>query len=217
MIKLIIAGVLVVAALLGLARFHRYLRGESGGGLFARKTPEPKAEATDLEAFIAAYRRDKAAGGAPAAVSPQATVAAAPAAPVATTATDLQATAPQPGRPPGAFLQGPTKVLYLVLKAALPDHHVFVYTRLTDVVKPIGRPMTPQGRAQFAQARMDFVVCNKVLNVVALLDISDGTRPDDPMKQHLQPQLAAAGIRYARVAPNAIPKPAEARQLVYPS
>ena len=139
------------------------------------------------------------------------------AAPVATTATDLRAAAPQPGRPPGAFLQGPTKVLYLVLKAALPDHHVFVYTRLTDVVKPIGRPMTPQGRAQFAQARMDFVVCNKVLNVVALLDISDGTRPDDPMKQHLQPQLAAAGIRYARVAPDAIPKPAEARQLVYPS
>ncbi len=217
MIKLIIAGVLVVAALLGLARFHRYLQGESGGGLFTRKAREPKAEAADLDAFIAAYRRDKAAGGAPAALPAQATVAAAPAVPVATTATDLQATAPQPGRPPGAFLQGPTKVLYLVLKAALPDHHIFVYTRLTDVVKPIGRAMTPQGRAQFAQARMDFVVCNKALNVVALLDISDGTRPDDPMKQHLQPQLAAAGIRYARVAPAAIPKPAEARQLVYPS
>ena len=107
-------------------------------------------------------------------------------------------------------------MLYLVLKAALPDHHIFVYTRLTDVIKPIGRPMTPQGRAQFAQSRMDFVVCNKALNVVALLDISDGTRPDDPMKQHLQPQLAAAGIRYVRVAPTAIPKPAEAKQLVYP-
>ncbi len=77
--------------------------------------------------------------------------------------------------------------------------------------------MTPQGRAQFAQSRMDFVVCNKALNVVALLDISDGTRPDDPMKQHLQPQLAASGIRYVRIAPTAIPKPAEAKQLVYPS
>jgi hypothetical protein len=216
MIKLIIAAALVVAALLGLARFHRYLRGESSGSLFA-KGHEPKAEATDLEAFIAAYRRDKAAGGAPAALPAQPGVAAAPAAAFAATATDLQTAAPQPGKPPGAFLQGPAKVLYLVLKAALPDHHIFVYTRLTDVIKPIGKPMTPQGRAQFAQARMDFVVCNKALNVVALLDISDGTRPDDPMKQHLQPQLAAAGVRYVRVGPQAIPKPAEARQLVYPS
>jgi hypothetical protein len=210
LIKLTIAGVIMIAALVGLARFHRHLRGESG--LFSSgKAREPKSEPTDLEAFIAAYRRDNAAGGDPVASPAQAAAAVSPA------AASVQPAAPLPSKAPGAFLQGPAKVLYLVLKAALPDHHIFVYTRLTDVIKPIGRPMTPQGRAQFAQSRMDFVVCNKALNVVALLDISDGTRPDDPMKQHLQPQLAAAGIRYVRVAPTAIPKPAEAKQLVYPS
>jgi hypothetical protein len=207
MLKLTVAGVIVVAALIGLVRFHRYLRGETGGLFTASKAREPKADATDLEAFVAAYRRDKAAANRAASPPPAA-------------ATDAPASIPASAAPldkgPRAFLQGPAKVLYLVLRAALPDHHVFVYTRLTDVIRPIGKPMTPQGRAQFAQSRMDFVVCNKELNVVAMLDISDDTRPDDPMKHHLQPQLAAAGIRYARVAPNAIPKPAEAKQLVYP-
>jgi hypothetical protein len=211
-IQLTIAGVIVAAALVGLAQFHRHLRGE-GSGLFSRrKASEPKADAGDLDAFIAAYRRDKSAGGQPAApvvASPAPTPAAAP--------VPVLAAAPTPSKPPGPFLQGQAKVLYLVLKAALSDHHIFVYTRLTDVIKPIGKPLTPQGRAQFAQSRVDFVVCNKALNVVALLDISDGTRPDDPIKQHLQPQLAAGGIRYVRVAPYALPKPAEVRQLVYPS
>ena len=62
MIKLIVAGVIVVAALVGLVRFHRYLRGESGGLLSDSKTREPRADATELEAFVATYRRDKAAG-----------------------------------------------------------------------------------------------------------------------------------------------------------
>jgi hypothetical protein len=209
LIKLTIAGVVMIAALIGLVQFQRYLRGDNGGLLSGRKARESGSRVNELEALIAAYQRDKALGGAPAAPIRQATVpipaAAQPAPPAA------------PPKPPGPFLQGPAKVLYLVLKAALPDHHIFVYARLTDVIKPIGKAMTPQGRAQFAQSRMDFVVCNNALNVVALIDISDGTRPDDPMKQHLKPQLAAASIRYVRVAPDAIPKPAEAKQLVYPS
>jgi hypothetical protein len=212
-IQLTIGGVIMAAALVGLALFHRHLRGEGGSLFSGRKAPEPKADAGDLEAFIAAYRRDKAAGGQPAAPAVANSTTAAPAAaPI-----PAVAVTPAPGKPPGPFLQGPAKVLFLVLKAALPDHHIFVYTRLTDVIKPIGKPLTPQGRAQFAQSRMDFVVCNKALNVVALLDISDGTRPDDPIKQHLQPQLATAGIRYVRVAPDALPKPAQVKELVYPS
>jgi hypothetical protein len=210
LIKLIVAAAIIIGALIGLARFHRYLRGGGGGLLSGSPARAPKAENTDLEAFIAAYRRGKANGEDRLPSPSEPPVPATPAAPPVAEA------GPPPDQAPRAFLQGPAKVLYLVLRAALPDHHVFVYTRLTDVIKPIGRPITPQGRAQFAQARMDFVVCSKDLNVVALLDISDGTRPDDPMKHHLQAQLAAAGIRYVRVAPTAIPKPAQAKQLVYP-
>jgi hypothetical protein len=205
--KLTIAAVIVIATIVGLALFQRHLRGQEGGlfpGLAKRR--EPKSRSNELEAFIAAYRRDKSVIG----------QAAKPAAPTAASAEPAAGAGPAPpqAKAPGGFLQGPAKVLYLVLKAALPDHHIFVYTRLADVIKPIGKPLTPQGRAQFAQSRMDFVVCNKDLAVVALLDISDGTRADDPIKQHLQPQLSTAGIRYLRVAPTAIPKPAEVRALI---
>lgn len=213
-LQLTIGGIIIVASVIGLAQFQRHLRGD-GGSLFSwgRKRPEPKANTDDLEAFISAYRRDKSVVTEAVQAAPASRPA--PEVPPAPVAVKPAPIAVQPvAKTPASFLQGPAKVLYLVLKAALPDHHIFVYTRLSDVVKPIGKPLTPQGRAQFAQSRMDFVVCNKHLMVVALLDISDGTRPDDPIKQHLQPQLAAAGIRYLRVGPAALPKPAEVRSLV---
>jgi hypothetical protein len=205
--KLTIAAVIVIVTIVGLVQFQRYLRGEDIG-LFSgsRKRREPKSKSNELEAFIAAYRRDKS-------VVAEAAKPVPPFPASAGSAADARP-APLEVKVPGSFLQGPAKVLYLVLKAALPDHHIFVYTRLTDVIKPIGKPLTPQGRAQFAQSRMDFVVCNKDLAVVAMLDITDGTRADDPIKQHLQPQLSTAGIRYLRVAPTAIPKPAEVRALI---
>jgi hypothetical protein len=115
---------------------------------------------------------------------------------------------------PPRFLQGSGKVLYLVLKAALPEYHIFAYARLADVVKRVGRRLPSQTRTQLAQSRLDFVICNKDLVLVALLDLTDGSRPDDPAKHELQAPLAAAGIRYVRVAPNAIPKPPEVRSLV---
>ena len=107
-----------VAALVGLAQFHRHLRGEGGSLFSSRKAKQPRADASELEALIEAYRRDKSAGGGPgASVLPKAAAATPAAAPV-----PAMASAPTAGKPPGAFLHGPPKVLYLVLKAALPDH-----------------------------------------------------------------------------------------------
>lgn len=205
LVNLAIAALILVAMIVGLAQFQRRLRGEQGG-LFSglRDRREPRLKSNDLEAFIAAYQRDKSVVAEAARPEPSA------AGPVEPTANG----APAQPQVLGGFLHGPAKVLYLVLKAALPDHHIFAYMRLTDVIKPVGGSLTPQVRAQFAQSRMDFVVCNKDLGVVALLDISDGTRTDDPIKQHLQPQLSSVGVRYVRVAPTAIPKPAEVRSLV---
>ena len=43
---------------------------------------------------------------------------------------------------------------------------------------------------------------------------TDGNRADDVLKRQVAPQITAAGGRYLRIAPNAIPKPGEARALV---
>jgi hypothetical protein len=201
-----IAALLLTATIAGFILAHRAVRGE-GLPQLSRKRDEGKPQAEDIEQIIAAYRREKAAAGnapAPAArTEPRIVAPPAAAAPQAATV-----------RPKEAFLSGPNKLLYLVLKAALPDHQVFANVRLADAVQIAEKPATPQARAQLAQARVDFVVCNAQLAVVALVDVTDGNRADDLLKRQIEPQITAAGGRYLRVVPTAIPKPAEARTLV---
>jgi len=207
--QLTLAGVIVLATVVGMVQIQRRLRGDNAGGsALPGKRKEPTVAREELEALIASFQRDKAQG------LQRGTLAVAAgnnAAPAGTAAPRGQ---PVQNKAPGKFLSGPAKVVFLTLKAGLPDHHVFPFVRLTDAVRPVGQPLTPQGRAQFAQARMDFVICSKELTVVAMLDITDGTRPDDPLKRQLEPQLSATGVRYVRIAPDALPKPAEIRTLV---
>lgn len=206
-INLLIAAVSLVALLAGLYLVQRRLKGEPAVFSFGGKKPTKEAP-DDLGQFIAAYRRDKARGVASGAA--------------ATPAPSTQPAPPRPAtpvtlttiRPKTSFLVGPNKLLYLVLRTALPDHQIFANVRLADAVQVAGPPPTPHARAQLAQARVDFAICNKALAVVALVDVTDGNRADDVLKRQIEPQLAAAGGRYLRIAPNAIPKPAEARSLV---
>ena len=208
-INLLIAAVLLVGMIVGLYLLPRVLKGERiGFPLLARAAAQKVDSSDDLERFMAGYRRDKAQSGA---VSAQPAAAQAPASRVTTRP---PAFAAAKVKPKGAFLAGPNKLLYLVLRTALPDHQIFPNVRLADALQIAGQPPTPQARAQLAQARVDFVVCNKQLAVVALVDISDGNRADDVLKRQIEPQINAAGSRYLRVAPTAIPKPAEARSLV---
>lgn len=197
----IAALLLVVVTAGGTLLIRRQLRGGQEGPSAGRRTPrEPTAADDDLQALLAPYQHHKTVLGE--SVKPTVPVSAAAG----------RAVESNPG--PVRFLEGSAKVLYFVLKAALPECHIFAYARLADVVRRVGRPLPSQSRAQLAQSRVDFVVCNKDLVLVALLDLSDGTRPDDPAKQQLHAHFAAAGIRYVRVAPNAIPKPQEVRSLV---
>jgi hypothetical protein len=198
-LNLLIAGVLLLATLYAFYRFQRHIKGggDDGASLAGTKKRAPDSS-VDLDEFIAAYRRNKNA--------PEAAVASA-AAPAA---------APVPAlKPRAAFLSGPNKLLYLVLKAALPDHQIFANVRLSDAVQLAGQPATPHARAQLAQARVDFLVCNKALAIVAYIDISDGNRADDVLKRQIEPFLNGSGVRYLRVPPTAIPRPAEVRALIY--
>lgn len=192
-----VAAALVVFAVAGTLLIQR-LRGQGSSGSPKQDGAAPAGE--DFQALLAAYRHHRAVVG---------ETAKPPGPGSASTGRNTETEH-------GAvnFLQGSAKVLYLVLKAALPEYHVFAHARLGDVVRRADYPATVQERAQLAQARVDFVICNKDLVVVALLDLSAGTRPDDPIKQQLQPRITASGIRYVRVAPNAIPKPQDVRPLV---
>jgi len=210
LLQLTLAGLILVATIVGGVQIQRRLRGDSAGAPLAKgQRKEPTVAREELEALIASSRREKPqapdTGGTARAAAMRSAAAAASAAPRRASA---------PSKLPNKFLNGPAKVVFLALRAALPDHHVFPYARLADAVRPVGQPLTPQGRAQFAQARVDFVVCNKELTVVAMLDITDGTRVDDPLKRQLEPQLSATGVRYLRLAPDALPKPTQIRALV---
>lgn len=199
-VNLLIAGLLLAATLYAFYRIQRRIKGEGAEGPVARKKREPESS-LDLEQFIAAYRRSKAAPEPPRANPGAAPAPAGPPTP--------------PIKPKDNFLGGPNKLFYLVLKAALPDHQVFANVRLSDAVQLAGQPATPHARAQLAQARIDFLVCNKALAIVAYVDISDGNRADDVLKRQIEPFLNTSGVRYLRVPPTAIPRPAEVRALIY--
>jgi len=211
LIKLVLATVLLVGTMVAMYRIQRRIKGESGGISFGggeKKTGS--GSRSDMEEFVAAYRREKALAANNAAPSPAPAPTGAPAPPAAAAAQSVV-------KVREVFLAGPAKVLFLVLRTGLPDHHVFANARLGDAIQLAGQPTTPQARAHYAQARIDFVVCNKELAIVALIDLAGGARPDDALKRALEPQFKKGGVRYLRLAPNAIPKPADVRQLIYSS
>jgi len=218
-LNLLIAAILLLATLAGYHLVRKRIFGDSVVKSRPARAPVQKGP-NELEKIIAAYRSDNGDAALP--LSAKATIArpdlseralgapldiaAAADAPVASSAAHVQLRKP--------FLAGPNRLLYLVLKIGLPDHLVFANVRLADLVRVVSPAATPQARAQLAQTRIDFIVCTAELEVVALLDITDGNRADDVLKRQLEAQLTSGGCRYLRVTPNAIPKPTQIRGLV---
>ena len=201
--KLILALGIIVGVLVLVFRFQKRIKGEGG---LVKGPKEERLSSTELEEFVASYRRDKGAGGTPAAPLP----ALQSQAPVPQAATVVPtATAPAAWKARQAFLSGGIKLGFLVLKAGLPDHHVFANTRLGELVD------VPQGNAM-VHLRIDLVVCNKDLAIVAAVDVPSGPEADTPpAEREKQQRLRAAGIRYFRFAPRAFPKPADVRRVIY--
>jgi hypothetical protein len=196
--KLFLALVIIVAVLLLVFRFHKQIRSGIVGSTAGPDKKEEGARATELEEFIAAYRRDKATG--------QAQPNAASAQPAAVPAVPATVTAAVKAR--AAFLSGPAKLAFLVLKAGLPDHHVFANTRVSDLMDGTTVPA-------LANLPIDLLVCSKDLAIVAAVDLNSGTQSDALLAREKEQRLRGAGIRYLRLAPGAFPKPAEVRRLIY--
>jgi len=216
-LKLIFALIIIVVALVLVFRYQKQIAAESGLGLKTDIPKEQDSKPQELEEFIAAYRREKALGGASAVTATAASVAPAPI-PIgaATPAVPPGAAAPSTAAPlvplkaRSAFLAGPSKLAFLLLKAGLPDHHVFANTRLGDLVD--GNLATA-----LSSAKIDLLVCSKDLGIVAAVDLGNGGQPPSALDREKQQRLQAAGIRYLRFEPGAFPKPAEVRSTIYGS
>jgi hypothetical protein len=114
------------------------------------------------------------------------------------------------------FLGQAESLLYYLLKAGLPGFEVFAGVSLARVV---GVPGEGRDREQqvrrFSQYQLDFVICDKSMRVVAVVDMESaagaGTAGDQSFKSDI---LRQAGIRVVRVNPAAPPRREQVRTLI---
>jgi len=100
------------------------------------------------------------------------------------------------------------KLCYLVVKTALPDHHIFCNTRLGDTLElHADHPLT--------SVRIDIVVCNKELSPIAAIDVCNADERNTSAEREKSERLQSAGLRYLRFTPGGIPKPTEIGDLIY--
>ena len=101
-------------------------------------------------------------------------------------------------------------VLYYLLKNSLPDHEVMPQVGLAGVIE-VRAEVTGIEREQrlraLAQHTVDFLVCNKALQPVAVIDLPlQEPAVPTPAQEFKNRSLAEAGIRYLRLSRKALPK-----------
>ncbi len=140
-------------------------------------------------------------------------------------ATTPPAAAPVPGavpvaQAPAAVAAPPAKerflgqretLLYRLLKAGIPDHEIFANVALATVVGA----RNEQETRRLAQYRLDFVVCDKAMHVVAAVEYEAAGNMQVVGEQRFKADsLKAAGINLVRINPAALPRRDEIRTLV---
>lgn len=107
------------------------------------------------------------------------------------------------------FLGKVQTLVYRLLKAGIPDHEVFANVTLAAV---IGSRNEQEAR-RLAQHRVDFVVCDKEMKVVAVVEVETGA-PTAGEQRFRADALKAAGIGLVRIDAAALPRREEIRGLV---
>jgi len=108
-------------------------------------------------------------------------------------------------------------LLYLVFRAGLPDHEIFARVRLAEVldISPAVPPIEREQKVRkLAQRRLDLVICNKALEVVAVVLLDAGGTGSDATRFTAQ-CLEAAAIRLVTIDPVKLPRHGQVRALVY--
>ena len=111
--------------------------------------------------------------------------------------------------------------LYLLLKAAFPRHEIFARVRLADVLQvKIGPQGMERLRAfrKIANQHVGFVVCDRDMTIVAIVDAKEPEQVQNPRDQKLeiikQRCLQAAQVKYICVYPPTLPRYRELRAQV---
>lgn len=116
---------------------------------------------------------------------------------------------PAPER--GRFLDRTQTLIYRLLKVAIPDHEVFANVALASVT---GSKNEQEAR-RLSQFRLDFVVCDKSMQVVAVVEMEASGGLQAAGEQRFKADsLKAAGIRLVRVDSARLPRREEIRELV---
>jgi hypothetical protein len=119
------------------------------------------------------------------------------------------------------FLSKAENVVYLLLKAAFPRHEIFARVRLADVLQvKIGPQGMERLRAfrKIANQHVGFVVCDRDMTIVAIVDAKEPEQVQNPRDQKLeiikQRCLQAAQVKYICVYPPTLPRYRELRAQV---
>ena len=119
------------------------------------------------------------------------------------------------------FLTKAENVVYLLLKAAFPRHEIFARIRLADVLQvKIGPQGMERLRAfrKIANQHVGFVVCDRDMTIVAIVDAKEPDQVINPRDQKLevikQRCLQAAQVKYLCVYPPQMPRYRELREQI---
>lgn len=183
-------------------------------------------EVASKQRFEELLREQASASGRPAASAAPATAPAPRAAPATPAAAPAPAppSMPAPAVVPAAgaaavrerFLGQQETLLYLLLKTGLPDHEIFASVSLAAVMAlPASGGEREQQLRRLAPYQLDFVVCDKSMRVVAVVDIETAGGADAAgIQQFKADYLKRAGVRLVRVNPAAMPRRDQVRSLV---
>jgi hypothetical protein len=119
------------------------------------------------------------------------------------------------------FLSKAESVVYLLLRAAFPRHEIFARIRLADVLQvKIGPQGMERLRAfrKIANQHVGFVVCDRDMTIVAIVDSKEPDQVINPRDQKLeiikQRCLQAAQVKYLCVYPPQLPRYRELREQI---
>ena len=119
------------------------------------------------------------------------------------------------------FLSKAESVVFLLLRAAFPRHEIFAKIRLSDVLQvKIGPQGMERLRAfrKIANQHVGFVICDKDMTIVAIVDAKEPEQVTNPRDQKLeiikQRCLQAAQVKYIAIYPPQLPRYRELREQI---
>ena len=114
------------------------------------------------------------------------------------------------------ILSDAQRVLFLVLRAALPEHFIMAHGRIVDLLELPDATEAAERDVRLralARERLDFVVCDNDLVPIAAVVLYEAGIQQVPDESAKIEALRAIGIRFLRFRADSLPRPVEARSL----